>query len=184
MNIIVKPYNSESCYCRPDTTWEKEGRDLYIPEGVDKVLWTPVVFAKVCKAGKCVSPKFVSRYYDAVGFGVLSYCNDEDIAFSSCMDHTSLLPMPLYNPAVLENDGNIFNITIGEKACSFQIDKSMQDAIGHAICIASERVSLRIGDMVALELGPMEVAAERKDGESSMKAAFCENALFDLKVIF
>ena len=95
MNIIVRPYESDLCYCRPDTTWEKESRDLYIPEGVDKVLWAPVVFAKVCKAGKCVSGKFVSRYYDAVGFGALIYCNDGNIAFSSCMDHTSILPISL-----------------------------------------------------------------------------------------
>lgn len=184
MNIIVKPYNSELCYCRPDTTWEKEGRDLYIPEGIDTVLWTPVVFAKVCKAGKCVSPKFVSRYYDAVGFGVLIYCNDKDIAFSSCMDHTSVLPAPLYNPIVLENEGNILEIRIGNMNHSFQTSRLMIDSIEQALCKASERVSLRIGDMIAHEIAPLEIIGVRQDKEISMKAEFCENTLFDFKVIF
>ena len=76
MNITVKPYDSELCYCRPDTTWEKEGRDFYVPDGVEKVLWTPVMFARISKAGKCVGAKFVSRYYDGFGIGALIYCPD------------------------------------------------------------------------------------------------------------
>lgn len=184
MNIIVRPYESELCYCRPDTTWEKESRDLYIPEGVDKVLWAPVVFAKVCKAGKCVSGKFVSRYYDAVGFGALVYCNDDNIAFSSCMDHTSILPMPLYNPVVFENGDNAFSINVGEKSLIYNADEAIRKALEETICKASERVSLRIGDMVALELSPLDIAAERNSGETGIKGKFCENPLFDLKVIF
>lgn len=184
MNIIVRPYESELCYCRPDTTWEKESRDLYIPEGVDKVLWAPVVFAKVCKAGKCVSGKFVSRYYDAVGFGALVYCNDDNIAFSSCMDHTSILPMPLYNPVVFENGDNAFSINVGEKSLIYNADEAIRKALEETICKASERVSLRIGDMVALELSPLDIAAERNAGETGIKGKFCENPLFDLKVIF
>ena len=155
-----------------------------MPEGVDKLLWAPVIFARVCKAGKCVSPKFVSRYYDAVGFGVLAYCDEENIAFSSCMDHTSLLPMPMYNPTVLENEDNVFKVMIGEGTSTFQVNKSMQDYIEQTLCKASERVSLRIGDIVALELASLQTAAERNEGEVNMKAEFCENALFDLKVIF
>ena len=77
MNIIVKPYGSELCYCRPDTTWERENRDFYVPEGIGNISWAPVIFARVSKAGKCISPKFASRYFDAFGFGMLMYCNHE-----------------------------------------------------------------------------------------------------------
>ena len=184
MNIVVKPYGSNLCYCRPDTTWEKEGRDLYIPDGVQKILLAPVTFAKVSKAGKCVSGKFVSRYYDAVGFGALIYCDEDAIAFSSCMDHTSLLPMPLYNPVVLENEENVFNVKAGDKQFTFECNKDIQSSLEDALCKASERVSLRIGDLIAVELSQAEIIAERNNGETSIRAEFCENNLFDLKVIF
>ena len=184
MNIVVKPYGCDLCYCRPDTTWEKESRDLYIPDSVEKALLTPVAFARVSKAGKCISGKFVARYYDSVGFGALIYCDEDPVAFSSCMDHTSLLPMPLYNPAVYENEENVFQLTAGEKQMEYTSNAQIKSALEEAICKASERVSLRIGDMVAVELAPMEVIAERKDGEACLKAEFCENSLFDLKVIF
>ena len=184
MNIIVKPHSSNHCYCRPDTTWKKEGRDLYIPDDVNKAMWTPVAFARISKAGKFVSGKFVSRYFDAIGFGALVYSDDESIAFSSCLDHTSLLPLPLYNPAIFENEENIFRINAGGKEVAFNTCKEVSEALEEGICKASERVSLRIGDMVAVELSPMDVLAERDKGEVCFKAEFGENILFDLKVIF
>ena len=75
MNIIVKPYGSDLCYCRPDTTWERENKDFFSPECVNEIYWTPVVFARVSKAGKCVGKKFVERYYDGIGCGMLMYCS-------------------------------------------------------------------------------------------------------------
>lgn len=183
MNIVVKPYGSKLCYCRPDTTWEKESRDLYIPDSVEKVLLAPVVFARVSKAGKCISGKFVTRYYDAVGFGALIYCDNDALAFSSCIDHSSILPMPLYNPVVFENEENTFMLKAGSREMTFSSSKDIQTTLEEAICKASERISLRIGDMVAVELAPCEVVAERHDSEAELKAVFCENELFDLKVI-
>ena len=184
MNIIVKPNGKDLCYCRPDTTWEKESRDIYIPEGVDKVLWAPVVFVKVCKAGKCVSPKFVKRYYDSVGFGALLYCNDENIAFSSCMDHSSLLPAPSLGPEALESNDGSLAISIAEDTVDIAADKNMQTALEDVICKASKRVSLRIGDIVAVELTDLKVLAERCEDEVPFKAEYNGNGLFDLKVIF
>ena len=180
MNIIVNPHGKELCYCRPDTTGEKDGRDLYVPEGVDKILWAPVIYAKVCKAGKCVSPKFVTRYYDTVGFGALIYGDDENIAFSSCMDHSSLMPVPSLNPNVFETENGSFTVS----DLNFITKPDMQAALEKAVCRSSERISLRIGDIVAVELTELQVLAERSEGEKALKAEFDGECLFDVKVIF
>ena len=110
MNIIVKPFGSGLCYCRPDTTWERENKDFYAPESIDEIYWAPIVFARISKAGKCIGAKFASRYYDAFNFGALLYCNSGEIAFTSCTDHSSLLPAPLYNPVVMENEENVHEV--------------------------------------------------------------------------
>ena len=73
MNIIVKPKGSDLCYCRPDTTWERESKDFYVPDYIKEMYWAPVVFVRISKAGKCINPKFVSRYYDSYNFGTLLY---------------------------------------------------------------------------------------------------------------
>ncbi|MEE0236303.1 MAG: hypothetical protein UD961_09130 [Bacteroidales bacterium] len=191
MNIIVKPYGSSLCYCRPDTTWERENKDFYSPECVNELHWAPIVFARICKAGKCIGGKFAPRYYDAFSFGALLYCHTSespDIAFTSCADHTSLLPAPLYNPVVMENEENIFEVKKnGEKifdSRDISIEASLKEVIEDAICKASQLTTLRIGDFIAVELAPVSLMAASCDGETSLKATYCENELFDIKLIF
>ena len=110
MNIIVKPFGSELCYCRPDTTWERENKDFYAPDCIDGINWAPIIFVRISKAGKCIGEKFASRYYDAFNFGALMYCNQGETAFTSCVDHSSLLPAPLYNPVVMEGSDNVYEV--------------------------------------------------------------------------
>ena len=198
MNIIVRPYGSELCYCRPDTTWERENRDLYSPECVNAWEWAPVIFARISKAGKCISPKFASRYYDSLNFGALLYVGGVEKAYGSCADHTSILPLPLYNPAVFETEGNkaefikndevIFSLeTPGTGYVNMQADceaTRLLQLAEEAICKASELTSLRIGDYVAIELSHASILAEKTEGSLSFKATFCENELFNIKVIF
>lgn len=188
MNIIVRPYGSDLCYCRPDTTWERENRDLYSPECVNEWHWAPVLFARISKAGKHISPKFVQRYYDAVNFGALLYCNlEHDLAFASCADHSSLLPAPLYNPAVLDNETNRFEVLENETAI-YSIDCSEENRLRYlleeSICKASQLTSLRIGDFVAVELAAPADIVSREDGEIELKADFCNNRILDFKIIF
>ena len=186
MNIIVKPHGSDYCYCRPDTTWERENRDFYSPECVNEVFWTPVVFVRISKAGKCIGTKFVSRYYDAVGCGMLMYGN-KDIAFGSCIDHTSILPMPMFNPVVLEEekaleidfnqqDGAVKQVKLNLDNAKFQLED--------AICKASQLTSLRIGDYVAVEIAPLASLADKSVGEVNIKGTFCDNDIFGFKIIF
>ena len=185
MNIIVKPYGGDLCYCRPDTTWERENRDLYSPDCVNEWMWTPVLFARVSKAGKCISPKFVERYYDSVNFGALLYLNGLDTAFSSCADHTSILPGPLYNPVVMDNGDNVFEVTRNEDII-FRAEATCEsrNLVEEAICRASQLTSLRIGDMVAVELAAPATLAGRADGAIQFKGGFCGNCIFDSKILF
>ena len=217
MNIIVKPYGSTLCCCRPDTTWERENRDFYSPECVNEVTWTPVVFARISKAGKCIGRKFAERYFDGFGCGMLMYCKvGEDLC--SCVDRTSILPMPLYNPVVLENNEDFVVTKNGEpitterhssvisterhsSVISTEWHSSVISTERHssvistersewrnllceALCSASLLTSLRIGDYVAVELAPQEILATREEGTVSVKGTFCENDIFDFKMIF
>lgn len=209
MNIIVKPYGSNLCYCRPDTTWERENRDFYSPECVNEVLWAPVVFARVSKAGKCVGQKFASRYYDGVGCGMLMYCTTSDLPVTSCVDHTSILPMPLYDPVVLEDEKVFEVIRNGERLAILsnhaasgimhtdaEASVMLPTASGamstgrsewrhlleDALCKSSQLTSLRIGDFIAVELAPVAPLASRGDKEVSVRGTFCENEIFNFRM--
>ena len=180
MNIIVKPYGSDLCYCRPDTTWERENRDFYSPECVNEVLWAPVVFARVSKAGKCIGPKFAQRYYDSVGCGMLMYCKISEQPVTSCVDHTSILPMPLHDPVVLEDEKVFEVIRNGESFSAISSGHcEWKGLLEEALRKASQLTSLRIGDFVAVELAPVAGLATREDAEVSVKGIFCENEIFN-----
>ena len=192
MNIIVKPYGSDLCYCRPDTTWERENKDFYSPECVNEIYWTPVVFARISKAGKCVGKKFVERYYDGVGCGMLMYCGGQAMIsngpLSHIVDKTSILPHPLFQPVVLE-DKKEFAVSTkvagtGSNAEASVILSGAKDLIEEALCTASQLTSLRIGDFVAVELKEQQKLASKEDGTVAVKGEFCEKEIFSFNIIF
>ncbi len=183
MNIIVKPRGSDLSYCRPDTTWERENRDFYSPECVNEIYFTPVVFARISKAGKCVGKKFVERYYDGFGCGILLYGNQSHI---SHIDKSSILPLPLYNPVVLEDDAKVFEIEISRNVGISQLDVNLEGAksmLEEAICSSSELISLRIGDYVAVEMAAPALLSAEKDEEVKLKGTFYSNEVFEFKAI-
>lgn len=196
MNIITVSYGSGRCSCRPDTTWERENRDFYVPEGISSLHWAPIAFARICKAGKCIGSKFVQRYYDSVNFGMLLYIGDlmdgspESLACASCADHSSILPFPLYNRAVFSNPGNTAEIS-KDGSVIFSVDSTpgngdtpVLQTIEEGICRASGLISLRTGDFVAAGLAPIAPLASRADGDAAVAATFCGNPLFDFRIIF
>ena len=189
MNIIVRPAECNSCYCRPDTTWERENKDFYCPDSIDVLEWTPVIFARVSKAGKCISRKFVERYYDAFNFGALIYTGKEEIAFTSLADHTSLLPFPLYNTIVMENEENVYEVRRNDELIFSTTDLGetngeLKQKLEESICIASQMTSLRIGDFVALELCSRKRLASKDDETVRLSSEFCGNELYNKKLIF
>ena len=210
MNIIVKSYGTGAFYCRPDTSWEREDKDLYLPDPGSGYLWTPVLFARISKAGKCIGRKFSGRYYDAVNYGILLYIKDMLIpgrpcagpgpgahfAAASCADHTSVLPFPMYDKVTLEDGTNIFSVSKDGKEI-YSTSEGSYEIIEDALSQASGLISLRIGDILAVELREMSMLADfaaRQNapdpaagtpGTSSteISGTFCGNELFRFKMI-
>ena len=193
MNITVKLYGRDSYICRPDTTWERENRDFFSPDYVNDIWYSPVIFARISKAGKCISPKFVSRYYDGLNFGILMYMGDilesgtpESAAFASVLDHTSLLPYPLYLPEVISTEGNEFCLfKNGETVFRAEtgVDGDFIGTVENSIAGASDYISQRIGDIVATELAAPSCLIPAKEKRAGISASFCGNELFGLSII-
>lgn len=144
MNIIVSLHEAGGRYCfRPDTTLEKESFDYYVPDGIPSLTCCPVLFVRICKAGKAIKERFAERYFDEGGYGVLLYAEDliqghgtcitqgaagggntsmsaaecamanGSFSMASSLDKTSLLPFPLYGKDVLGN--SMFSMSVNGK---------------------------------------------------------------------
>lgn len=181
MNILVKTY-SNKVYCRPDTSWERENKDFYIPEGINSLSYSPILFVRISKAGKCVQEKFASRYYDSFGYGILLYLGhcEEDLATTSCADHTSILPHPLYNPIVLDFNDKEFSIFLNDNLL-YKTQEGSKEIIEKAIEQATKLTSIRIGDFLVIEMAPP--AKLSLEGEANIKASFNEDEIINFKLI-
>lgn len=174
---------------RPDTTWERDNEDLYLPDFVNSLSWTPVFFARVSKPGRWIGPAFASRYYDGVGYGVLLYPDDmldgseEGFACASCLDKTSFLPFPLYNPITLGVEGNEF-VLFRDGIEIFRTAQGSREMAENALVLASSRCYLRVGDLVAVELQPRQKLITRTEESARVNGTWCENPTVDFKLIF
>jgi hypothetical protein len=203
MNIIVR--TSEGKYIvRPDTTWERDNEDIYVPEFVNRLSWTPVLFARISKPGRSVGEDFAERYYDGIGYGVLLYpedmCDGSETGFAcaSCLDHTSFLPFPVYNKVTLDRPENVFELkfTVIEPASGMTDEKTDADdrteifshsgassgAIRKAIAEATRCIYIRTGDVIAIELQPRKALCARENAGASPDFTPCSRS--NLKATF
>ncbi len=75
MNIIVVRPDG-TFYTRPDTTLSRFPRDFYMPESLSEVTAVTCSYIRITKAGKAVPQRFAYRYFDALGRGVMLYCDN------------------------------------------------------------------------------------------------------------
>ena len=172
---------------RPDTTYKRGDDASYLPEFVNEVTWSPVVFARICKAGRSVAAKFADRYYDAVGYGVFLYAENlidgqpEGFAAASCLDHTSFLCYPLYSKETLGMEGNEFIIK-KDGGELFRTKAVGADFLEKALEEASKSCYLRSGDYLAVELAPRNSLLSANEGNCRVQGTFCGNSIVDFEV--
>lgn len=171
MNIVTLT-SSGRVIVRPDTTWEKDGEDLFVPDFVSRLGWTPVEFARISKPGRSIAVKFASRYFESVGYGVLLYPEDlidgseEGYACASCLDHTSFLPGTLMDKSGCAAAG--FSVIRGEEEI-FRSGGESEGRMEAAISEASRFCYLRTGDLLAIELQARLPLCSREDGRCAVR---------------
>lgn len=188
MNIVVLNASGNTVV-RPDTTLKKSSDDFYVPDFIDRISWSPVLFARVSKPGKYIAAKFASRYYDSVNYGMLLYPEDfvdgseEGYARACCLDHTSFLPSPMYNKVTLGREGNRFEL-LKNGSPLFRVSFATAAEVEHALEETSKYCYLRTGDLVCVELQRREPLCRRGGEECAIEGSCCGNYLLDFRIIF
>lgn len=187
MNIIVRTAGGKYIV-RPDTTWERDNEDVYLPEFVNEVTYTPVLFARISKPGRSVGLEFADRYYDGIGYGVLLYPenlidgSEEGFSCASCLDHTSFLTFPVYNKVTLGRSGNVFELRRDGKKL-YGCTASTPEIILQSIAEATRHIYIRTGDILAIELQSRKKLCSRGCGQVQINGKFCSNDILDFHII-
>ncbi len=184
MNIIIRTYSGRTV-TRPDTSWKCNDDASYLPEFVNSVSYTPVVIARVCKAGRSVALKFAGRYWDKIGYGVLLYAenlidgSDEGYASASCLDHSSFLSLPDFGKD--EDQGEFRLLKDGREI--FRFAEDLVPILDKAVSETSLSCYLRTGDFVIAELAPRSALTEKADGRCTVEAVTGQSSLLSFKLV-
>ncbi len=187
MNILIKTKDSD-IVTRPDTSLERENRALYLSDDVKYIELCPVIYTKAIKAGKCISENFVERYYNAFNYALLLHIYTEDIdrlkrySTALCWDKSSRLSEPMYNLAVLESKDNIFSIHKDSK-CIYKTNNIEKAQLDNLVCDCSQHISIRIGDILCLELEKPFSIYSKEDGNINLSASYCEKQVCNFDII-
>ena len=176
MNIIVFKRDGTWCH-RPDSTLNHKYLDYYRPDYVASMEVVPVVYTRLVKAGKCIAPRFAQRYFNEFAFGCLLIDTTAGVseAMASSLDFSSVMGMdfaPLDAlaecPLSLEIDG---------RACFSATGAVSREAFCNAISAISNRSTIRLGDIVAIEAGG---SAEVRPGNTL--SLLCGGMRHDIKI--
>lgn len=184
MNIIVKTYSGH-IITRPDTTWEKDSDDLYLPDFINSLSYSPVLYTRISKPGRSIAPRFADRYYDSFNFGVLLLPEDindgteEGFAAASCIDHTSFLP---YDRFPVEKIGKEFRLKREDTQLFYTDGQSIAD-IENTICEATSHLYVRTGDLLAIELAPRKHLYSREEGNTSILGTYGNETIIDFRIV-
>jgi len=114
-----------------DASLLNQRKPFFIPDWAQDFRYTPCWVARICRLGKCIEEKYADRYYDAVAFGL-------DFVAYDLMDHH-------YAQATAFDN----SLCVGEFAPASEQNKA---AIDRAIHEVSQIVTLRMGDLVYIDL--------------------------------
>ena len=155
MNIIIKPYNPQEglFYFKPDTTLNRDYTNLYLPHFIKRVAATELFYIRIDRAGKGIAERYASRYFSKGNYA-LSISIAPDI-FPNAAPSTA----PNATPSAAIINGSVAN-SIDYSFYSMPAEKVEDPQLIEQFCkyIAqiTEIISLRTGDIIAIETGKKE----------------------------
>ena len=175
MNIIIKPYNPQEglFYFKPDTTLNRDYTNLYLPHFIKRVEAKELFYIRIDRAGKGIAERYASRYFSKGNYA-LSISIAPDIfpnATPSAAPSQAASATPSQAPSAMPSQAAsatpsaaIINRSVANSIdysfYSMPAEKIEDPQLIEEFCkyIAqiTEIISLRTGDIIAIETGKKE----------------------------
>ena len=163
MNIIIKPYNPQEglFYFKPDTTLNRDYTNLYLPHFIKRVEAKELFYIRIDRAGKGIAERYASRYFSKGNYA-LSISIAPDI-FPNAAPSQAPSATPSQAPSATQSAAIInrsVSHSIDYSFYSMPAEKIEDPQLIEEFCkyIAqiTEIISLRTGDIIAIETGKKE----------------------------
>lgn len=145
MNLFIFPYQSENFYTCPDTA-VNQTNSFWVPDGIDTLRAIPFVYVRIGRAAKCSKAEYAFRHYSECGYGI--HLTSYDVNEGNTLDSSVFI-----SPSTpTEGSGPYEGF----------------EAFDSAIERASQYMSLRSGDIIALELEDCTAFEIHPNGEETL----------------
>jgi 2-keto-4-pentenoate hydratase/2-oxohepta-3-ene-1,7-dioic acid hydratase in catechol pathway len=194
VNIFYKNTGENKFFLKPDSALVKGSKDLYIPDNIEGVIYSPSLVFRINKSSKRTERRFARRYYNEVSYGINMY--DYRFRQNSSSDFFDLVRLTFFDNSCYSGDeffsldkyeisGNINLAIDGVVALTCRISEDILEEANMAIELISGYCSMKSGDLIYIQLG--EFAELRKDvrlalSHSKSEPAYSEEVLFDFRI--
>ena len=159
MNIIIKPYNPQEglFYFKPDTTLNRDYTNLYLPHFIKRVEAKELFYTRIDRAGKGIAERYASRYFSKGNYA-LSISIAPDIFPNAAPSATpSAAPNTTPSAAIINRSvANSIDYSFYSMPAEKIEDPQLIEQFCKYIAQITEIISLRTGDIIAIETGKKE----------------------------
>lgn len=163
MNIIIKPYNPQEglFYFKPDTTLNRDYTNLYLPHFIKRVEAKELFYIRIDRAGKGIAERYASRYFSKGNYALSISIAPDIFPNATPSAAPNATPSAALNttPSAAIINGSLAN-SIDYSFYSMPAEKIEDPQLIEEFCkyIAqiTEIISLRTGDIIAIETGKKE----------------------------
>ena len=141
---------------RPDSSLLRDGKPFFLADGLGEVCAEGQLVVRICRLGKCVSPRFAPRYYDAVTVGVAFAARTLRDGLqqaglpweaSTCFDGSTVLGnFQSLDGADVQNLR--FSLSIDGQTVQQAVTADMLFGVDQLIAHLSRYMTLKIGDLL------------------------------------
>ena len=155
MNIIIKPYNPQEglFYFKPDTTLNRDYTNLYLPHFIKRVEAKELFYTRIDRAGKGIAERYASRYFSKGNYALSISIAPDIFPNAAPSQAPSATPSAeIINRSVANSIDYSFYSMPAEKI----EDPQLIEEFCKYIAQITEIISLRTGDIIAIETGKKE----------------------------
>lgn len=158
MKIVGITYydGEENIVLKSDSSMLVNRKPLFIPEAIQDLQALPCWVLRVSRLGKCVAPRFASRYYDAIAAGMdyfgadkLQEAKKAGKPWTEAIAFEGSLAFGAWQEAEGEEFGE-WQLTRGEELAE-RVEWSihgMKETLDAAVAKVSELLTIRQGDLI------------------------------------
>lgn len=158
-------------FLKPDSAILKDGKPFFMPHFSNEIHYETELVVRICRLGKCIAPRFASRYYDAVTVGIDFTARDLQRRFRAngqpwelCKGFDNSAALGRFIP-LGEAGGDVqdihFHLDIDGQTVQQGHTADMLHRVDDLIAYISQFMTLKIGDLLytgtPVGVGPVSI---------------------------